>query len=717
MKSRLKQLIAILLGVVGLMSVAQAHETDQFTLPAGRDFADLGGYVNGWAFSAIERGVAKVNDRNRQQQPTIDSGEVSLQLKEEIVRAVNSEFGSAYDVIEDYEKLVHSAQLQLQHPGKITGYKQQIENIYQHVHFALDPRQFFRLWHASTFMAFGTYLGADKMGHFTDMGMHYYRAYLNTKKSGGTDAAALAAAVKIGVEGPIFSEKGMVGYLSAGDYSNADLVANYLGLLFYLNLTDPVMIKGRMQPPMLLRNGNQWRIAPHVRLKSGFFSVFISDHLDEALNPGLFESGMRNAIRDAVAVRATDILNRRVDKHGNRRTRAYFDALLKELKTYYGQDYGHDGNDDELIWIGNTCFESNAPEASPTTRSAIGLTTLHEAVIAENVSAVRQLLLQGAEVNAGVRSNETFSPEWGSTALHYAACTGNVEIAQLLISAGAKVNVANDRGITPLHRGLASADMTALLLNNGAQANVVDARGNTPLHWAAEDGQPHAAELLLQHGSDVRAPNNFGFTALLSAALSGNDEVAAKLVAHGSDVAAQTHLGTSALQLAVGPGREALIDLLLSHGADVKTADQIGWTALHDAADQDLPEIANLLLSAGAPVDAANKHGRCPLELAARRGGEVLVSMLLDHHASINAQDGLGRTALHEAAANDQEKVVALLLDRGANSSLQDDSGMTPIRLASQRGHKTVARLLHDFDRSRVPDHQAEGKISGAKQR
>src|SRR5438105_4732031 len=46
--------------------VAYAHETDQFTVPPGRLSADLGDYLNRWAYDAIEHGRAVANARIRE---------------------------------------------------------------------------------------------------------------------------------------------------------------------------------------------------------------------------------------------------------------------------------------------------------------------------------------------------------------------------------------------------------------------------------------------------------------------------------------------------------------------------------------------------------------------------------------------------------------------------------------------------------------------------
>ena len=41
--------------------LARAHETDQFTPPAGREFADIGDELTKTAYTAIDKGVNKIN--------------------------------------------------------------------------------------------------------------------------------------------------------------------------------------------------------------------------------------------------------------------------------------------------------------------------------------------------------------------------------------------------------------------------------------------------------------------------------------------------------------------------------------------------------------------------------------------------------------------------------------------------------------------------------
>jgi hypothetical protein len=243
----------------------------------------------------------------------------------------------AYFLIEGMEIDFYFSDMANDYPGELLAYKEQFTNIYQHVHFFLDPRQLFRIWHASTFRVNDVLLGSDKIGHFTDMGMNYYRAYSEALKQGKTKDEAMAAAVEVGTHGILFSERGAVGYLSAGAYSNGDMASNYLGFKFYLNLTEPVMLNGTMHEPMLVRDGEYWKLAPHVRRDSDFFSAFICQHYNEALNPSLFENAMRKSVRKALEERTEQILNRYVDVNGNRQSQQYFADVIASMHYFTAQ--------------------------------------------------------------------------------------------------------------------------------------------------------------------------------------------------------------------------------------------------------------------------------------------------------------------------------------------------------------------------------------------
>jgi hypothetical protein len=81
------------------------------------------------------------------------------------------------------------------------------------------------------------------------------------------------------------------GLTMVGVYSNADMAANYAGLKFYLNLARPVVVNGRRLPPMLVKRQDLWELNP--ALPANFLRPFITDHLNEAMNPSLYTGVLR----------------------------------------------------------------------------------------------------------------------------------------------------------------------------------------------------------------------------------------------------------------------------------------------------------------------------------------------------------------------------------------------------------------------------------------
>ena len=55
--------------------LALGHETDQFTPPAGREFADIGDELTKTAYTAVDRGVNKINAKIKGE---IDAGPFAM---------------------------------------------------------------------------------------------------------------------------------------------------------------------------------------------------------------------------------------------------------------------------------------------------------------------------------------------------------------------------------------------------------------------------------------------------------------------------------------------------------------------------------------------------------------------------------------------------------------------------------------------------------------
>jgi hypothetical protein len=267
------------------------------------------------------------------------------------------------------ETKLHFTDMKSADPAKIKGhFASPLSGTYSHLPLLPDVRQIGRMtfMRSSTVKVHGTYIGTDKFAHFVAMGYWYYTYYLGARCTGKDQEEAIAIARNIGKNG-LVSEKWLVGGVPTGVYSNADMVANYVGLKYYVNVTESVRLKGVMYPPMVVREGDYWKLQPHVSPESSYFAQFISPHLDEVLNPCLYEWTIRGGIRSEVHDRRERILEWYAGNDPARRNPEYFDRVLQECMTYYGEDYGHSGHVDKLITVANTCFnEPSVQTDSPT---------------------------------------------------------------------------------------------------------------------------------------------------------------------------------------------------------------------------------------------------------------------------------------------------------------------------------------------------------------
>lgn len=373
--------------VCGVLSLAfarpgLAHETDQYTIPVGEEMVDMGDYFNDYFIAAIEEGVRRANRRidvalggdGSQFDPserrygsgalrtydTSTSGQTLgyLYSGKAVAHYVRKSIPDAVTLIEGLERALHSREVTEKYPGKIVAYHpSDFDCVYAKVHFPLDPRSVFRLWRASSVKANGTYLGTDKIGHFVDMGYHYFKVYTRLRgKKGLSERKAMFGAAHAFDTG-IMSESSVLGYATAGAYSNADMTSNYVGCLFYRNLTEPVRLKGQVRPAIVVRTGDYWKLNDHVKGEPDFFSWFISDHYDEALNPSHYERGMRKPMRKAIKKRCEGLADWYADENGDRRSPGYFQDKMYELATYYNIDYNHSRKFDDLIHLDEVCEE------------------------------------------------------------------------------------------------------------------------------------------------------------------------------------------------------------------------------------------------------------------------------------------------------------------------------------------------------------------------
>ncbi len=126
--------------------------------------------------------------------------------------------------------------------------------------------------------------------------------------------------------------------------------------------------------------------------------------------------------------------------------------------------------------------------AFPARHSGSG--TLVDAAVKGDAGQVRQLISQGAEVDATDPASRT--------ALFYAAEKGHTDVVEVLIRAGANLNAKDNLGNTPLHFAAVQGhiEVCRLLLDGGADANAKNLTGGTPAAMARVGGHDQIVELL-----------------------------------------------------------------------------------------------------------------------------------------------------------------------------------------------------------------------------
>jgi uncharacterized protein len=338
------------------------------------------------------------------------------------------------------------------------------------------------------------------------------------------------------------------------------------------------------------------------------------------------------------------------------------------------------------------------PAEAPVAESPVA-----DAAQATDVTQVRALLQQGADVNAAQND--------GLTALHWAALNDSEEIVSLLLYAGATVRpLTRVGGYTPLHlaaRGGHSGVVQALL-GAGASANVFTTTGVTAMHFAAQANSADIIVSLAEHGGDVDAPDGFqGRTPMMFAASRNAVDAVAALLQSGADASLTTDLkdytqrkkgdddaraqrarvraaeaGTEAAGGRGGPpgGRP---------GQPQTPPDSTGTPDPDepDTAEPEEEEEEEVVEPAEPPIRALSSDeqigvqgGFTALHYAAREGHLETAQFLLDNGADINqASGGDQSSALLVAAINGNYDVAKMLVERGADPNLLSDDGAGPL--------------------------------------
>jgi hypothetical protein len=355
--------VALLLLLAALLlpqTSVRAFETDQYNLPP-QPLADIGTEVSDHVEAELREAVDKANaeivvrqkclaasrDDNGQGKgcgsPAAEQARLTyLRSEDGIAREVFEKLGGGVPPFTSMGTWMDSHRFVAQPARYRTSYWKSIFIINPVIALTISP----------TVNLYGSEFGTDKIAHIFQQGYTYYKIYRSALKEGLAPEEARSRAVSWGQK----SERTFYGTLVAGVYSNGDLASNYAGLKFYEGLTHSVRVGDATRPAVVELNEGLWRINDDLNIREVLLKPFISDHLNEALNPSIFTKnlGWRAFIRRAVKKRSCEQWTKKYPGL----SRNTLDERSQALRLWYGEDYGFTDSE-HFVTIANTCFEDN----------------------------------------------------------------------------------------------------------------------------------------------------------------------------------------------------------------------------------------------------------------------------------------------------------------------------------------------------------------------
>lgn len=221
--------------------------------------------------------------------------------------------------------------------------------------------------------------------------------------------------------------------------------------------------------------------------------------------------------------------------------------------------------------------------------------------------------------------------ENGWTDLHYAAVLNLPDSVRNLLVQGASVDAS-----LVADGGQLDGQPLKVLRHYGFRFQTWEREGDRPLHLATWADAAPAMCTLIDFGADVHAEVSSGWTALHVAARFNAVNSSTLLAAHGAEIGASDPHGWTALHIAVRNDAFEMAEFLLNQGAPVNVGEEHGLTPLHFAIigdapnSKDTPRLARLLLERGADVNAltTDELGVTPLDIADTLGLAVTARLL-----------------------------------------------------------------------------------------
>jgi hypothetical protein len=333
-------------------------ETDQFTLP-DQPLDDLGSTLDIEIRKGITRAITGLRERlhffleediyNALTENAKEKILGRFERKDSLAAQTYHEIGGHGLFFTGIELRFESESFDVEHPRFHPGFQNSIYKWWPVYAATLS----------STVNLFGHHLGTDKIGHFFQQGYGYYQIARIHEANGWNPTDVNKKAIEHG----LYQEDTYFGRFLTAPASRADLAANYAGYQFYRNLTEAIDIPGAEEPIVtklyFSKHGRDFFVWKLNSKREKIIEPFFSDHFNEALNPSSFNERLTQLFEPEVIDRCEDWKKEHPDW-----THESVTEIHNSLKTWHGIDYGHPGNFDGALVLGDLCWEASA-ESNP----------------------------------------------------------------------------------------------------------------------------------------------------------------------------------------------------------------------------------------------------------------------------------------------------------------------------------------------------------------